>query len=300
MNVESISAIDYLRDKNIEYYTEGENCKEGWVNVRCPFCNDASNHLGINEDTNIISCWRCKTSGTIFKYVMKMERMSFEQVTSLLSNYKRIVYNKVLENITRNSVACKIPKTNKFPPIPKMIKDFLNNRGISEGNLIRHAEGWTGPYDKYPMKIFFPITYKRRTVTYVMRDFSGKADIKYVNYPEEESEMSAKDLLYGYDEAPNNSVLVGVEGIIDKLKLGPRAVAFLGVGFTKQQVLKISEKKPKKFYILFDTETQAQKLAKNLAQAIWFCPTEVIQLTHHNDPGELSEEEGSKLMSLLT
>jgi DNA primase len=144
------------------------------------------------------------------------------------------------------------------------------------------------------------MTYQKRLVSYVMRDFSGLANIKYINASESESTIPPKELLFGFDEAPENSVLVAIEGIIDKMKLGRRALATLGTGFTKIQVLRFRTKKPKKIYILFDSEKEAQKIAQDLAFQIWFCPTEIIQLTHHNDPGELTEGEGIELMRQLT
>jgi len=43
----------------VQYITEGPNCKRGWVNVRCPFCDDPSEHLGMNLETGAFNCWRC-------------------------------------------------------------------------------------------------------------------------------------------------------------------------------------------------------------------------------------------------
>jgi DNA primase len=132
-----------------------------------------------------------------------------------------------------------------------------------------------------------------------MRDYSGEAHKRYISASDQESAIPAKNVLYGYDDAPENSVLVVVEGIIDKMKLGRRAVATLGTGFTKNQVLSFRIKFPQKIYILFDSETESQKIAQDLAFQIWWCPTEIIQLTNHNDPGELTEDEGVELMRQL-
>jgi DNA primase len=300
MDVKAIDAVGYLRDRNIPYYTEGENCREGWVNIRCLFCDDDSNHLGINEDSNTISCWRCRTKGTILKIAMKLERKSLENVWPVLEKFKRRHFGTQDNTNSFSSRLIPVKGIKSFPPIPHDIAKFLNTRNLSTGNFLRHAEGWTGPYHEYPCKIAFPIKYQKRTVSYVMRDFTGNSKIKYVNYPDDLSEIPSKNLLYGYDDAPDNSTLIGVEGIFDKLKLGRRAVAFLGVGFTKQQVLCLHSKHPKKVYILFDSEPQAQRLAKDLAKTIWFCPTEVIELKNFKDPGDMSESEGMQLINQLT
>lgn len=300
MQLEYVDALEYLRSRNIYYSTEGANTREGWVQVTCPFCNDETNHLGINLDSNGISCWKCKTKGSLVKYVMRIERIPFDKAVETLENFQRLAHGQLKEKLDIRAEICKLPKgTKEFPPVPGKILDFIESRKLSLGNFMKHACGWTTPYNPNPCRIIFPLMYQRRMVSYVMRDYSGLAARKYVNASDQESAIPPKDILFGYDEAPENSVLVAVEGIIDKMKLGRRALATLGTGFTKNQVLSFRMKKPKKIYILFDSEVEAQKIAQDLAFQIWYCPTEIIQLTQVSDPGELTESEGVELMRQL-
>lgn len=300
MQLELVDAMEYLRSRNVYYSTEGANTREGWVQVTCPFCNDETNHLGINLDSNGISCWKCKTKGSLVKYVMRLEKIPFERAVEILEKFQRLVHVPSKEKLDIRAGICNLPKgTKEFPPVPNKIMEFIEDRKLSLGNFMKHACGWTGPYNPKPCRIVFPIMYQKRMVSYVLRDYSGKASIKYMNAEDKESVIPPEEILYGYDDAPENSVLVTVEGIIDKMKLGRRALATLGTGFSKNQVLSFRTKKPKKIYILFDSEIEAQKIAQDLAFQIWFCPTEIIHLTNYNDPGELTEDEGSELMRQL-
>jgi DNA primase len=299
MNLETIDTIEYLRSKHIPYHTEGLNCKEGWVNIRCPFCSDDSNHLGINLTSNGISCWICGAKGTLTKVVMKLERKSFNDAISILENFQH-PHSSSIYAIQGFGGVCILPNGMKnYSKIPNMLIDFIKTRQISLGNLLRHSNGWTGPYNEKPCRIVFPITYNREIVSYVMRDYSNLAEKKYINADDNVSKIPTKQLLYGYDEAPNNSTLVLVEGPIDKMKLGKHALATLGMQVTKEQLQKIYTKKPKKIFWLFDSESKAQKKAVSLASQCWFAPSEVIELVGKKDPGELTESEGQQLMQQL-
>lgn len=301
MDLVQIDTEAYLRSRNIPFSTEGENTREGWVNIRCVFCDDPLNHLGINLSTNRYSCWKCKSKGAFPKLVMILENLPYKAAIQVLENFIReIPYKASLQTARHDVGTLQLPHgIRTYDKIPGKLLEFCHQRGISLGNLIRNSIGWTGPYAEKPCKIVFPLTFKGQVVSYVLRDYSGLAEKKYINCEDHLSLIPPKSLLYGYDLAPENSTLVVVEGIIDKLKLGKRAVATLGIGWKKEQVLKLYLKNPKKIFVLFDSEPEAQKNARNLASQLWFCQSEVIELSHVNDPGELSEEEGSKLMQML-
>jgi DNA primase len=298
-DLKSIDTIEYLRSKHIQYYTDGVNTREGWVQVKCPFCDDHSSHLGINLESNGISCYKCKCSGTIIKLAMKLEKKGFEPTLKILENYTRN-YVHPLYTAPASRGDCIFPKgINNWSKIPNSLSEFIRSRQLSLGNLMRHSNGWTGPYSEKPCRIVFPITYNGELASYVMRDYSGIAEKKYINAEDSVSRIPAKKMLYGFDTAPKNSTIIVVEGILDKLKLGKHAVATLGISYTKEQVLNLQYLNTKKIIFCFDSEVQAQKTAKNMASQIWWCPSEVIELVGKKDPGELTELEGAKLMQQL-
>ena len=54
--------VDKIFDEyHVPYYTAGApNTSPGWISIRCPFCNDHSNHLGVHLETGKVHCWKCK------------------------------------------------------------------------------------------------------------------------------------------------------------------------------------------------------------------------------------------------
>jgi hypothetical protein len=298
MILQEIDLILFLQRMNIPHWESGKNVTYGWVNIQCPYCDDASNHLGINLQSKKFSCWRCYQKGDIISLTMRLFRLPKADAIDLLAKYPRT--SRRVEQTKAFATQCRLPRGAKaFPPVPEKILDFIEKRSLSVENFLKYASHWTDAYDEMPCRIIFPMNYEGRMVSYVGRDFSGMSDKPYKNARDTDSSIPVKHLLFGFDEAPNNSVLVLVEGIIDKLKLGRRALATLGTRMTKEQVLVLALKNPKKIYFCFDTETEAQTIAMSQAQQIWCCPTEVIELNDFNDPGELSEEEGLRLMKQL-
>jgi DNA primase len=299
IELKNIDTIEYLRSKHIFYTSGGDNVREGWIGIQCPFCEDTLNHCGLNPVTNGFYCWKCTTRGTIIKLAMKLEKKSFNSTLKILENYTR-TYTHPLYTAPASRGNCIFPKgINNWSKIPNSLSEFIRSRQLSLGNLMRHSNGWTGPYSEKPCRIVFPMTFNGELASYVMRDYSGIAEKKYINAEDSVSRIPAKKMLYGFDIAPKNSTIVVCEGIIDKLKLGKHAVATLGVGYTKEQVQNLQYLAPKKLFLLYDSEKEAQKKAVSLASQCWFCSSEVLQLTNHKDPGELTEDEGRTLMQQL-
>jgi hypothetical protein len=80
MNIENLNLIEYLDDKNISYSTSGKNVSSGWIGISCPFCGDSSNHLGINLESKVFSCWKCGEKGNFIKLAMELEGLSFKEI----------------------------------------------------------------------------------------------------------------------------------------------------------------------------------------------------------------------------
>jgi DNA primase len=144
-----------------------------------------------------------------------------------------------------------------------------------------------------------PIYQNKQIVNFVGRDISGNAQIPYKPLPNEEALLPIKQTLYGIDNIEEGGSIVIVEGILDCWKLGKGAIATHGIAWSKAQLPLIHQKKPKKVYILFDNEPDAQSAADRLAAHIWYAETEVVSLNSHSDPGALTLDQGRELMKLL-
>ena len=120
----------------------------------------------------------------------------------------------------------------------------------------------------------------------------GESSYKYISAKSEQEAMNHKSLLYGEDLALNSIVVV--EGPLDAWRLGPGAVATLGVNVTAAQILRISQYPFRS--ICFDSEPSAQRRARKLANQLSIFPgkTSIIQLDAP-DPGEACPKEVKRL-----
>ena len=164
-----------------------------------------------------------------------------------------------------------------------LIKRFLISRGLAPDFFPEASDSMFYPGNRTDMKfrIIVPVTLDNMIVGFVGRDITGLAYLPYY------TEGEVKSTLYGLDKVREGEPVVIVEGLIDQWKLGRRAVATLGTGWSREQVYQLWRKKPSKVYILFDSEPETQNMAERLAGEIWFAPCEVLELTEYGDPGEM-------------
>lgn len=59
-----------LAEAGVPWITGGRRVRAGRLAVRCPFCDDPSEHMTIDPDGGLWSCWRCKTSGRRPHYLL--------------------------------------------------------------------------------------------------------------------------------------------------------------------------------------------------------------------------------------
>ena len=298
----SIDIIAVLEKLEIAFWTEGENCTRGWVNIRCPFCTDDLNHLGINLRNGAFSCWKCNESGGLQKLLKKhgkIGQISRADLESMSSYQPR--GDMQLQGEFAHKKCAFTKRMIPIFPIPKFLEGIAATRGTLVSTLARHAAGYTmGLPSDFRYRLVFPNTIERRLVSYVGMDTTGLSSMKYKNSADEESEIPVKSCLYGYDDAPKNSVLVLVEGIMDKIRLGAHALAMFGTGWTMDQVQLLRTKSPRKVYVLFDSDDAGRVAAKKLLSAIWYCPCQKIELENYKDPGEMPQAEADQLMAMLT
>lgn len=125
-------------------------------------------------------------------------------------------------------------------------------------------------------------------MTWVGLDPTGARDTKYLNATVEESIIPTSQLIYGTDQAGDSAIIV--EGVTDAWRLGPGALATLGMGITATKIEALLYLKTKTFYIMFDAEYAAQKNADILGDALALAGrnVEVIHLAN-GDPADLTE-----------
>ena len=286
----------YLQDREIDYVTEGPDVTQGWIGVRCPWCDDHSHHLGINLASNVISCWRCGTKGNITKFIKEVEGINYEKIALIVEEYidpRRAELYHIEEG---RSYAQKVVIPKHFQRlttknVPKIVADFISKRGYNlEDTLSRKELYYGGIVGDFSFRLVITVFENKKLVSYLGRDVTEKAGKPYRNLEDNLSVVPIKDTLYGFDEAAPGSVLVIVEGVFDQWTLGPGSVATYGAQWTLRQVSKIRKLSPRKVINLYDDEEDAQRSAQALSRHIWFCPCEVVRLRGIKDPGSLSLE----------
>src|SRR3989304_1899655 len=305
LTIALFDVVSYLNNKGISF--NSERMDRGWIGISCLWCSDSGEHLGVNINSNFVSCWKCGKKGSIAKLVKAIENhVTFSETLEVIEKYQD--FNRMgLFNLPEESNSkishLKIPKNFiklSWPIVPDIVIKFLVKRGFDPEVFIRSREFYYGGHvGHFKFRLILPITLRGRLVTWVGRDVTGRSEIKYRNLEEEKSILPAKNTLYGFDEAPPGSNLLVVEGPIDQLKCGAGSVATYGTAWTDRQVTLLRELNPQNVTILYDSEIEAQKSANRLARMIWWCPCEIVMLNNVKDPGELTVEQGKELMGSL-
>jgi DNA primase len=299
--------VSYLNDRGVPFATEGKDVTNGWIGLQCRWCSDTSNHLGVNLISNVISCWRCGEKGNVAKLVKDIEQtISFPETLSIMEKYQDFNRLSLIKDDDESTHQLKIQIPTFFaqmdwPNVPQLVKKFLFHRGFDPETICRNKSlFYGGVAGRFKHRLILPVTKKGKLVSWIGRDLTGKSTVPYLNLEDEKSVVSIKSTLYGYDEAPPGRNVVVVEGPLDQWKCGPGAVATYGTQWTQKQVSLLRELNPNKVFIIFDSEEMAQESAVKLSKQIWWCVSEVMSLNNVNDPGDLSVEEGKKLMYMLS
>ena len=288
--------LQLLKDYNIQFSTEHHHCSPGWVQVHCPFCNDNNFHLGIPlSSPKIVNCWRCGRH-TMYETIKELLHCSGSEVYQILQKYGEDSYlsdKKKVENT----------KVLKFPvgtvPLNSNHRKYLEDRGFDTDVLIQE---WgllgTGHLGENKHRIIIPIYYKNIPVSYTGRDITGKSELRYKTCSTENEVRHHKHCLYGIDKVRGDSVIV-VEGPTDVWRIGPGSVATLGITWTKEQVILLSQFK--KVSILYDPEPFAQEQARRLAHELsWLSvESEVLQQSTLEDPAMMNEQDVRKVKDLI-
>jgi len=104
-------------------------------------------------------------------------------------------------------------------------------------------------------------------------------------------------MIYGIHCIPSDAVVI-VEGAVDVWRLGPGAVASLGIGWKHQQIEQLRAFNRR--YVMFDPEPAAQRRACEVAAHLgqFRGTTEIIDGLS-SDPGDMAQAEADRIMAAL-
>ncbi len=293
-----INFLKFLQDYNITYMTSGnKHCRPGWVQIGCPFCaGGAGTHLGIHLSGVGASCWRCKGK-SIRQIIQALLKCSYQEVCRIESKYRTrlVVRRKVPSSL---NLALKVELPSGTGPMNARHDIYLEERKFDPEHLERvFGLKGTGPIGSYKHRIIAPILFHDRLISYIGRDITGKADLRYKACPTICESYPYKKITYGIELAKKESVLI-VEGITDVWRLGPGSVATFGTAFTPAQV-RLLASNFKRAFVFFDNEVPAQRASRELGLMLATSGIEVEILVPESDPGNMDQNEADNLVKEL-
>jgi len=295
---------DIYANLGIEYWITGKNVTQGWVNIQCPFCDDHSNHLGINHITELYSCWKCGAKGHFIDLLTELTGLSYtickEMVTDSTTSFKVRPLDKITDILQGEftqpkvdvEVHCVLPK--RFEPITEdiyspLLESYEKRRNIARSTLVAHSCGICRS-GEYMNRMIIPVVHDSKLVAYQAADMSGFAELKYRSSPL--SMGNINDYFLGYDEIEVGGRMIVVEGSLDKFRVGEEAVAAFTSSLSKEQIKLIIARELNELYICFDCELKAYFKAKKEAEEFRaYIPTvEILRLPFGQDPNEAGRE----------
>ncbi len=153
-----------------------------------------------------------------------------------------------------------LPKTG---PLLKAHRAYLRGRGFDPEQIEAvWGIGGIGVASRLAWRLFIPVHLGGEVVSWTTRAI-GDDPVRYVSARPEEEALPIHSLLYGEDYL--RYAVVVCEGPTDAWRIGPGAVALMGVKYTQAQVVRIA-RYPRRI-ICFDPDAQerSRALASELA-----------------------------------
>lgn len=297
----TFDAFRFLKDYNIQYFTEGTNVSPGWVNIRCILCNDHSSHGGFNPQYGYYNCWRCGRH-QLDLIVSKLLNISRSQARDVIYEYSG--YYAVTKSLNKKRPTAKQLKLPGSTILSKFHKKYLQQRGF-DPNYIQSKYGITatGPGEKwdgsdFSLRIIIPIYYQNQIISFQGRDITDRHKLRYKGCPIEKSVMNYKSILYNIDNCRGKRIVV-TEGITDVWRMGDGFCASFGTAITRWQIKELN--RYDEIFFLFDPEPEAQAKAQDVARQLASLGkyTEILILDSGKDPADLSDEEAEYLRKEL-
>ena len=305
-----MNIIEFLEENNIKIWYDGKNISDGYIGIKCLFCNDSSNHLGIRVKDLKISCWKCGKHSLV-DLVKEVLQIDFKAALNIARSIERddlirpIITDKKSGDISN---ARTILPFNSRDIFPRIHIQYLRSRGFNARKIIRQYN-LKACYrsGKYRYRIIIPCYMHGKLVSFTARDITDQQKPKYLAASKAETNFPPGQCIYNFDTVERGGKAILVEGPFDVFRMGHGSICFFGVRLTGQRMIEIANKDLDKLYIFFDTEPQAQKYARSLA--VTLAPlvknVEILQITNPAfvrrklDPGELSFEHAARIKNWL-
>ena len=292
----------FYDDNGLEYFDGAyshKHTRQGWVNRPCPFCTgNPGLHLGFNEKSGYFVCYRCG-GHPVAKVVRALLNVSWYTANKIVKQYggDSDYKTKVQRENREKGLEVKLPAGTK--QMANMHTLYLRDRGFDPDQLYKT---WgllgTGSIGRYKYRIIAPVFFRGVLVSFQGRDITNKSSLKYKACPKHKERIHHKHVLYGFDLAGRDVIVV--EGITDAWRLGPGAVATFGIKYTWAQVQLLSTFR--RVFVWFDeSDPEAVDKSQQLMLDLGSLGVEsnAIWTGLGGDPGDKTPEEAKYIMQDL-
>lgn len=286
-----MGVVDLLQKYQVEHtFNSKGKVRNGWVGVRCPQCQRWP-YLGIRLNRPYGNCWMCGRL-PLYQTLMDLTGAPYQEIRNALGVGQEGSWLAPGPTITKKEV--------KYPPGLRSTllgphRQYLEGRGF-DPDLLEKVWGLRGIDEtggRMAWRVFIPVCDEGgREVSWTTRRITD-TEPRYVSARDSESVIPIEHCLYGVQHVRGGLVLV--EGPTDAWRVGPGAVALLGLRTSPTQ-LRLLAGVPVRA-IAFDNEPQARLRARQLLRDL--APlagrTACVTLESASDPGGASPEEISLL-----
>lgn len=299
MNLKNFDITSYLRTKGISVSTEGKNVSPGWIGIKCLWCDDTSNHLGINLSSKTIKCWKCKVKGPATRIIQKLDYCGSDEAEHIAENFfEHYIPEKKEEWICSIKPEEVLPKVVVEEPLPIHL-DYLRKRNFDPSELIRKYQiKFTHHLGRLKFRVIIPIIMDRRVVGFTARDVTDRAELRYISSDRDKYLVNPDSVFYNIDSVYHTAFVV--EGATDVWRLGEGACSTLGTEFNDYHIRALLDKNIQRAFVIFDAERQAIKLAEKMGAMLSAAiPYVEVIILKEGDPAKLSPQEALRMKEEL-
>jgi len=260
----------------------------------CPFCNHHKKKMSVNFSINSFKCWVCDARGkNIYRLVRKFG--NYQQRQKYLELQGRLdltEFEDIFKEINNIETVQKIELPIEFislcnkrlPLHSKTPLDYLRNRGISRGDILKWKIGYCKE-GRYSGRIIIPSINNDGDCNYfIARSYVGHGR-RYLNPP------CGRDIIFNSLVVDWDEPVILVEGVFDAIVVGDNAIPILGSTLREDsrlfQALAIHDTP---VYVALDPD--AEKKAQRMIRSLMRYDLEVkkIILEEYEDIGSMSKD----------
>jgi len=281
---------EMFSELGVEYVESGHrHARPGWINIDCPFCGRDSKkfHMGFNLNLHFFHCWRCRSHHPA-KVLRALGVASESRAKEILRGLGSVA------PLQRERSRETLKEPDGRGPLLSAHRRYLRERGF-EPEIIQSIwkiEGIGIETRRLAWRIYIPIYYQGRKVSWTSRAIGAEVEQRYLSASAADEVVNHKSIVYGADLCRQSIVIC--EGPLDAWAIGPGAGSLFGTAFSDAQVAELVRFPYR--YVCFDASLPAQSEARKLcAQLATFPGVTENLILDAKDPAEASEKELNQL-----